>query len=148
MKKLFALCLTIVMALCMAIPAFAKESETFSEQELNETPSATEITPRIGSITTRISLDPNSWTFLYQDNNWLDEYVTIKTSPSNPSGIYVRIEAKTKDGSTVVLLNKSELVPAGMSYVTPKIFNTYEKYAIFLMAERKGGQYDVTYHDW
>lgn len=148
MKKLFALCLTIVMALCMAIPAFAKESETTLGQEPAEVSSIDEISPRVAPTIKRLNLTANSWEYLYSDNNLLDENIYIENYEGNPGGIYVRIEAKSSSGNTVTIVSKSRVIPAGGKYTSPEISSTYDGYVVYVMAESKTGNYQIKYSDW
>ena len=148
MKKLFALCLTIIMSFCMTIPAFAEESETALGQEPAEVSSINEISPRVAPHIARLSLSTDRWTYLYDDNNILDENVYIENYEGNPGGIYVRIEAKTSSGNTVTIVNKSRVIPASGKYTIPEISSTYDRYVVYVMAESKVGTYQIKYSDW
>ena len=87
MKRVFTLFLTIIMAFCMTIPAFAEEPETALGQKPTEVSSVNEISPHVPPTFERLSLSTDSWTYLYDDNNFLNEYVYIDNLEGNPGEI-------------------------------------------------------------
>lgn len=147
MKRVFALFLTIIIAFCMTIPAFAEEPETALGQESTEVSSVNEISPRVAPTLERLSLSTDSWTYLYDDNNLLNEYVYIDNLEGNPGGICVHIEARTSSGR-IVTIEESKLVAVGGRYTSPKIESTYVKYVVSVKAASKNGTYRIQYSDW
>jgi hypothetical protein len=109
--------------------------------------SVVEASADLSATTVKVSLTTTGWTEVYNDNNWIDVSALLTNDADNGNAVRFRILARTSSSGSYSQISTSPNVSAGLTWTSPLIASSYNRYKVEAQAVSVSKVYSITYND-
>ena len=138
----------LVFAMVIPFPGVGiAASDSEEAWTLLPTGEVSEVDVDLSPTTVSIELSKTSWAEIYNDNNWLDIQALLINDTGNPGAVKFKVYARTSSSAPYIEIFASPSVPVGLSWTSPLIASSYNRYKVEAIAVTTAGTYSITYDD-